>query len=65
VDPARCGLSKPEPQVPCVPAKGRPHRPRGFNHAPFYYYDGNREARRHPELHPEVWAVKRKLSTSL
>lgn len=56
--PNTLALRTTEPKEPCVPP--RPH-PAGHNHAPFHYYDGNREARRHPELHGEVWAIKRQL----
>ncbi len=45
------------PSEPCKYAPGREPEVRG-NHAPFHYFDGNREARRHPRLHPEVWRHK-------
>lgn len=53
-------LRHPAPPEPCVRRDGTVgrKRPEGYNHAPFHYLDGNREARRHRNLHPQVWAHK-------
>jgi hypothetical protein len=45
------------PTEACVYAPGREPEVRG-NHAPFHYFDGNREVRRHPERYPDVWRFK-------